>query len=229
MRSSATSSISTPQVLQDGTHGTGSWREISGGASGRLSPRRSRSICASSNGRVKGVFDSYLSRISSGAEIALNDLSDIDSVASTFSFRKGKELPIDSIRPTNVGFGLSYAASIIIACLIAKPGDLLIIENPEAHLHTKGQRAITDLLGLSAKAGVQIICETHSREVIYHSRKMVDEGVISSKLITFAFVQQNGDQAEVVAWHPITEPIGSFKGQLDGFIDIFGGATDFVR
>ena len=34
-------------------------------------------------------------------------------------------------RPSNVGFGLTYCLPIIVACLSAKPGALLLLENPE--------------------------------------------------------------------------------------------------
>ena len=43
-------------------------------------------------------------------------------------------------KPTNMGFGVSYVLPVILLCLKAKPGDLIIIDTPEAHLHPKGGR-----------------------------------------------------------------------------------------
>jgi predicted ATPase len=42
-------------------------------------------------------------------------------------------------RPSNVGFGLTYCLPIVVSCLAAESGALLLLENPEAHLHPRGQ------------------------------------------------------------------------------------------
>lgn len=67
-------------------------------------------------------------------------------------------------RATNVGFGLSYSLSVIASLLIGTlvPNSLVIIENPEAHLHPKGQTEIAKLIALCTEVGTQIIIETHS-------------------------------------------------------------------
>jgi predicted ATPase len=67
---------------------------------------------------------------------------------------------------TNVGFGLSFVMPILVAILSAKKGALIIIENPEAHLHPNGISKLTELICLAAQAGIQIILETHSDHVI---------------------------------------------------------------
>lgn len=43
---------------------------------------------------------------------------------------------------------------------------MLIVENPEAHLHPAGQSRIGFFLAMMAKAGVQVVLETHSEHVI---------------------------------------------------------------
>ena len=67
-------------------------------------------------------------------------------------------------RATNVGFGLSYSLSVIASLLIGTliPNCLVIIENPEAHIHPKGQTEIAKLIALCAQTGTQVIVETHS-------------------------------------------------------------------
>jgi predicted ATPase len=69
-------------------------------------------------------------------------------------------------RPANVGFGLSYALPVIVAALMAVPGSLLLIENPEAHLHPAGQSQIGQFLARIAASGVQVVVETHSDHVV---------------------------------------------------------------
>jgi predicted ATPase len=85
--------------------------------------------------------------------------------AATLRF-KDRELIADWSRPTNVGFGFSYALPIIVAALTAMPGTLLLVENPEAHLHPTGQSRIGRFLAQVAASGVQVIVETHSDHVI---------------------------------------------------------------
>jgi predicted ATPase len=74
--------------------------------------------------------------------------------------------PIKGLRAENMGFGISYSLPIIVALLAASPGSLLIIENPEAHLHPRGQSKLAELIALAAQAGIQIILETHSDHII---------------------------------------------------------------
>lgn len=66
----------------------------------------------------------------------------------------------------NIAFGVSYTLPIVVAILSAQKGALLIIENPEAHLHPYGQAKITELMCLAAQAGIQIIVETHSDHIV---------------------------------------------------------------
>jgi hypothetical protein len=72
----------------------------------------------------------------------------------------------EPIRPSNMGFGLSYALPILVAGLLAPVGGLLMVENPEAHLHPAGQSKLGRFLAMVAGAGAQVIVETHSDHVL---------------------------------------------------------------
>ncbi|SBW28662.1 hypothetical protein FDG2_5829 [Candidatus Protofrankia californiensis] len=72
----------------------------------------------------------------------------------------------EQIRPANMGFGFSYALPIIVAGLLIPAGGVLIVENPEAHLHPAGQSRLGRFLGRVAGSGAQVIVETHSDHVI---------------------------------------------------------------
>lgn len=79
------------------------------------------------------------------------------------------------VRATNMGFGITYALPIILGGLIAEPGGLLIIENPEAHLHPAGQSRMGVFLAWLAGKGLQVIVETHSDHVLNGMRRAVAE------------------------------------------------------
>lgn len=81
----------------------------------------------------------------------------------------------DWVRAPNMGFGISYALPIILAGLIIEPGGLLIVENPEAHLHPAGQSRMGVFLAWLANCGVQVILETHSDHVLNGIRRAIGE------------------------------------------------------
>ena len=50
---------------------------------------------------------------------------------------------------------------------VVKPGDILIIDEPEAHLHPENQRRIARVLVRLVRAGVKVICPTHSSLIVH--------------------------------------------------------------
>ena len=50
---------------------------------------------------------------------------------------------------------------------VLKPGDLLIVDEPEAHLHPENQRRIARVLVRLARAGVTVLCTTHSSLILH--------------------------------------------------------------
>ena len=68
--------------------------------------------------------------------------------------------------PYNFGFGISYLLPIIVTGLLAKQDSIIIVENPEAHLHPSGQSKIGYFLAQMAASGVKVIIETHSEHVV---------------------------------------------------------------
>ena len=79
-------------------------------------------------------------------------------------------------RAPNAGFGISYALPIVVAALRAEVGGLLLVENPEAHLHPAGQSKIGSFLAQVAADGVQVFLETHSDHVLNGIRVAVADG-----------------------------------------------------
>jgi predicted ATPase len=76
-------------------------------------------------------------------------------------------------RPSNTGFGVSYCLPIIVAGLSARPGSVLLVESPEAHMHPSAQSSMGSFLARIAASGVQVFIETHSDHVLNGIRKAV--------------------------------------------------------
>lgn len=89
-----------------------------------------------------------------------------------------------------VGFGFTYCLPIIVALLRAKADDLLIFENPEAHLHPSAQVELGKLMALAASNGVQIIIESHSDHILNSLRLARKENKISRDDLNVIFVQR---------------------------------------
>lgn len=75
----------------------------------------------------------------------------------------------------NVGFGLSYALPIILLSLAPIQKDLIIIENPEAHLEPSAQFKLIELILKSSKTGTQFLIETHSDVIVNAIRLKAEE------------------------------------------------------
>lgn len=120
--------------------------------------------------------------------------------------------------PTNVGFGISYVLPILVNCLIAKKDCLLIVENPEAHLHPLGQSRIGIFLAQMAASGIRIVIETHSEHVINGIRLSTLKGLIEPKKVVVNFVSK--DDSERVSIHEINlSAAADLSSYPKGFFD----------
>ena len=103
--------------------------------------------------------------------VILGDLSfsvNTDLIKANTDIRYGNSLVDRDVLPTMTGFGISYILSIVVAGLWSATIEnaVLIIENPEAHLHPAAQSRMGKFLQMLSAAGVQVIIETHSEHII---------------------------------------------------------------
>lgn len=126
----------------------------------------------------------------------------------------------DFHRPIHVGFGLTQVLPIVIAALSAAKEDILLIENPEVHLHPAGQALMGQFLAEVASAGVQVIVETHSDHVLNGIRRFVKSGRIQPEHVAIHFFRpSSSDMAQVVS--PQIDATGNIDTWPDGFFDQF--------
>lgn len=105
----------------------------------------------------------------------------------------------DFLHPNNIGFGISYVLPIVVTGLIADEGSLMIVENPEAHLHPFGQSRIGQFLAHMAGAGLQVLVETHSEHVINGIRIASLKNKINPEDVVINFFsQEKGKELEIV-------------------------------
>jgi len=115
-------------------------------------------------GELLSQTNSWLQEISPNVNVVVLEMEKF--LEMTYTFNVINDFPTDNFSPRNVGFGITYVLPIIVAILSAKKGSLLIIENPEAHIHPSGQAKLAELIAIAAQCGVQLIIETHSDHII---------------------------------------------------------------
>lgn len=125
-------------------------------------------------------------------------------------------------RPSNVGYGLTYAFPIIVAGLLAKEGQVLIIDSPEAHLHPEGQSKMGYFLAQIAAAGVQVIIETHSDHLLNGLRIAVQSEIVSPSDVAVHFFSREEEENGGVKYNicsPLIDKEGNLSEWPEGFFD----------
>jgi predicted ATPase len=173
--------------------------------------------CASASSyRWIDVLDQWLQAITPGAHLELEAIDAADALIAGFTFNRAGDVASRRYRATNVGFGLSYVLPVIIA-LLSAPGALVLIENPEAHLHPRGQTKMAELAVRAACAGVQVIVETHSDHFMDGVRIAVRDSLILPTEIAFHYFNRADGGASVIS--PRIDDDGRLSAWPTGFFD----------
>lgn len=105
----------------------------------------------------------WMSYILDGAKIEIKGTDNDSSVLTLLVNNKSDGY---MYKPTNIGFGYSYILPLVVSGLLAKPDEILIVENPEAHLHPRAQSRIAEFFATVAATGVQVFVESHSEHIV---------------------------------------------------------------
>ncbi|VFM99273.1 MAG: Predicted ATPase [Candidatus Kentron sp. G] len=168
-------------------------------------------------------LNQWMSEFSPGLRVHATVQPLMNAVSLSYAFQQG-DYVTDDFNPHNVGFGLTFVLPVITAILRSSPGDLLIIENPESHLHPAGQAMLGRLCAMAANGGVQLILETHSDHFLNGVRVAVREGVIGPEGVRLFFLERHdfdSFHASLVQCPEIDEE-GRVDHWPDGFFDEWG-------
>jgi predicted ATPase len=170
--------------------------------------------------QLKHQVEAWLGEISPGTRIYTVPHVNLDLVNLEYAFASSLG-ETNHFRATNVGFGITYTLPILVAILSSAPGTLILLENPEAHLHPRGQTKMGELFALAAASGLQILVETHSDHLLNGVRLAVHSGQIPPNKVVLHYFTRGGDAAKVGT--TIKSPKIDRAGRLDfwpqGFFD----------
>ena len=171
---------------------------------------------ASGRRQLLSVVDDWLQEVSPGAHLELETITAADALIAGFTFDRPGDVASRRHRATNVGFGLSYVLPVVVA-LLSEAGTLCLIENPESHLHPRGQTKLAELAARSSKAGVQVFVETHSDHFMDGVRIAVRDGIIQPEDATFHFFEREGTRSVITS--PEIDSDGRLSRWPTGFFD----------
>ena len=176
--------------------------------------------CSESATSLRRQYNAWASEIFPGAEASVEMIERLPLVKLEMRTSKQQQFR----RLANIGYGLTYAFPILVAGLLARKGQILVVDSPEAHLHPLGQSRIGYFLGVMSAAGVQVVCETHSDHVLNGIRLAVADKKLSNSDISIHFFQPSIESGNVSPL--IVSPQIDKSGNLDVWPDGFFDQTD---
>jgi predicted ATPase len=179
---------------------------------------------ASRSSRLADQTEAWMQEVCPGVNLDTVGIEGTDQVRLSFQFGTAGFSASNRYRPTNVGFGLTYVLPIVVACLTARPGALLLLENPEAHVHPRGQTAMARLTCNAARAGAQVIVETHSDHVLNGVRIAVKEAQLRPHDVAFHFFSRASGSVRIES--PVVGADGMLSAWPEGFFDEWDRSLD---
>jgi predicted ATPase len=158
--------------------------------------------------------DLWMSYISPGVKLTPDSMMDYEVSSIKYSF-EGAHTESKPFKSINVGFGITYALPIVLAILKANPGDLVILENPESHIHPRGQAYMGELFAKASAAGLQLIVETHSDHILNGIRVAAKRKQIDANDVGIFFFERDPDSDE--HYTQITEPFLDQDGRISNW------------
>jgi predicted ATPase len=125
----------------------------------------------------------------------------------------------DLVNIADVGSGVSQSLPVLIALRVARPGQLVYIEEPEMDLHPKAQWAMAEVCAEAAKRGVRVVIETHNDLILLGVQRMVAEGKLPAERVKLHWFQRSKDGSTRIASADLDER-GTFGAWPEDFDDV---------
>jgi predicted ATPase len=197
--------------LEVGVHGEHS-AQILESLGNKHTPEDRRHPGSTTLNLLKYEVEHWLSEIARPIVIDSIRYAGVDAYALRFKTQGG-----EWVRATNMGFGVSYALPVILAGLTMKKNGLLIVENPEAHLHPAGQSKIGTFLAWLAAKGINVVIETHSDHVLNGIRRAIGEFEFLAAVDAVVHFFDSNESAQIQELH-FTD-VGGIAHWPTGFFD----------
>ena len=131
--------------------------------------------------------------------------------------KQGKK---DLVSIADVGFGISQVLPVLVALLVAEPGQLVYLEQPELHLHPRAQYALAKILAETAKRGVKLVVETHSALLLLNVQTLVAKRNLNPDLVKLHWFSRSDEDGTTEIESTDLDENGAFGDWPEDFGDI---------
>lgn len=149
------------------------------------------------NNRPKKLFEAViatkLKEMHLIDDFKVNKISDTRQEYEVKVRTKGSKSWVDL---PDVGFGVSQVLPVLVQCFYAPVNSIIIIEQPEIHLHPAAQSILADVLidVINSKENgkdrnIQLIIETHSEHFLRRLQRRIAENVITKEKVSAYFAK----------------------------------------
>ena len=159
-----------------------------------------KAISALLSGRIRrlSIDEQILSWLQRLELINSYDVLPVSDTSRDYEFLVKQYKGGPEVRLTDVGFGVSQVLPVLILCYYAPEGSILILEQPEAHLHPKVQTELADVLIDTVKnRNVQIILESHSEYLLSRLQRRIAEKKIAAADTALYFCEIKDGTSEI--------------------------------
>ena len=146
------------------------------------------------------------------------EIKPISDQRQEYEVKLWTKLSTDWVDLPDVGFGISQVLPVLVQCFYAPRGSIILMEQPEIHLHPSAQSALADVMidVIKSREGysdrnIQLIIETHSEHFLRRLQRRIAEERISQDEVSAYFANISGTR-------PILEPLE---------IDLFGNIRNW--
>lgn len=112
-------------------------------------------------------------------ELGLIEYFHVEEIApgsNLYRVRVRKSVASAAVLLTDVGFGVSQVLPVLVLAFYAPEGSIVILEQPELHLHPSVQAGLADvLIDAAERRRIQFILESHSEHLLLRLQRRVAE------------------------------------------------------
>ena len=119
----------------------------------------------------------------------------------------------------DMGLGLAQVMPVLAALRVAQRHHLVVMEQPELHLHPRGIHKLAKVIVDAVKRGARIIMETHSELLLLGIQTLVAQGRLDPAQVSLNWFSLDGDGHTLIRQAEV-EKDGSFGDWPVDFLDV---------
>ena len=154
--------------------------------------------------RLKMLADD-LYKLGLTGQVGTQKINDTRIELQVGRLRDDRTSKTDMVSIADVGIGVSQVLPVLVALIVAEPGQLVYLEQPEMHLHPRAQVALAQVLITAAKRGVRVVAETHSSLLIRTVQTLIAERKLPPGLVRLHWFRRDDNGATEITTAELNE------------------------